>query len=296
VLSKLTSDSAETLVVSLRVYDKYFAESSLTSTVSLSASSDLLGSMTKLLRDERVDEGSLSVVSGNLNTKDCSAAPKALCASLFRGKCFKYDNLCGACLTGYFGEDKGVSACLTQSELAGISDTSSRVAVSRPGASGSGSVTALCDTVTCAPWHHCEEGMGEAECVLDSKPCPGSGECSGHGACVFVSSSLEKLLSCGLGSTGCSAVCECQDGYAGDSCSYTSVVFAEKKSIRHESIVAFQSLMLTQDNSLVQIESNINQIVSLAQERAELNEAAALVVFELLESVMVAVLEISTSS
>ena len=46
----------------------------------------------------------------------------------------------------------------------------------------------------------------------------------------------------------------------------------------------------------MQIESNIDQIVSLSQEQEELTEASVLLVFDLLESVMMSVNEIAAPS
>ena len=292
VFSRLSSnsDANEEVVIVLRVYDKYFAESSLVNTLLLSTAGDIIESLTDLLESEDVDEGSINILSGKMNAKDCAAATPAFCALRHREKCFNHVNVCGKCLTGYFGENKGTSICLTQSELDSISNT--RMVVSGV----FDSVSAVCDAVTCAPWYHCKEVNGEGVCERDLKECPGTGECSGHGSCVYTSSSLETVSACYMGAVGCSASCVCSDGYKGDACSYLSADFIAKQKLRYESILTFQSLLLTQDNSLVQIESNINQIISLSQEQTELTEAAIVLIFDLLQTVMLSVNEIATSS
>ena len=290
VLSKLTGDSDddEELEISLRVYDKYYAESFLATSVLLSSSDNAIESMTNLLQSDDVDEGSINLLSENLNAKDCSATPNSFCAEKHREKCFSHSNMCGACLEGYFGDDKGNSVCLTQSELDNVN---SRLVYSDAIKS-----TALsCVTTSCAAWHHCVEVNGKASCVRDSKECPGSGgECSGHGTCVFLSSSLQPVSNCYLGSFGCTATCDCDDGYAGNDCSYLSEKFEEKKTLRYESIMKFKTLMSLQDNSLVQIESNINQIVSLSREAEELTEQSVLLIYDMVQSVIQSVEEVST--
>lgn len=135
----------------------------------------------------------VNMVSRNLNYVNCSNAPR--CRQLYnRESCTSTPHTCGPCLSGYLGV-VGHSNSICYPRNSSIFRNCSNLA---------------CQSGACDP-RTCEEY---------SKVCRSN--CSGHGKCVFKDPSGAVIPLCMVSRSTCLPSCECDSGYAGLGCQFSS--------------------------------------------------------------------------
>lgn len=101
--------SGEPVTVRVHVYDVYGAYSVAGSdiTVQKLSASELMSNINSMMETTAsVDDTKqmLSTVSSIINVVDCSLTTASFCAVLNRQSCLKTENICGECITGYYGD------------------------------------------------------------------------------------------------------------------------------------------------------------------------------------------------
>jgi hypothetical protein len=184
----------------------------------------------------------VALVGSALNSADCSMALD--CGALHRESCSVVDNTCGPCEAGYIGDGECSNTPCVQVAAGRRLQQSGINALSQ-----------------------CDGGEG---CV--SKACPGG--CSGRGRCVFKSSKQASVDSCLLGDSTCDAVCRCDEGYSGVSCSMTSAAMDQRQRLREQLVAGVLRVMSREDASASSVSSWMNSLSSLARRPDELSSAA----------------------
>lgn len=182
----------------LQAYDSLNAVTRVSSSVTVTKLVDQ-GTLESILTSQleraagNVDETkqTISLATAALNSANCTGAPA--CSTLNRQQCLKTSNQCGACLPGFVGDSgDGDSLCRNAS------------AYNTP------DMWQVCDAVT-------------GQCEIPLKSCPGGGQCSQRGTCVFVNNNnLQQIQFCRINDATCVAQCRCNVGYSGDSCAVTT--------------------------------------------------------------------------
>ena len=210
-----------------------------------------------------------TLVSNYLNTVNCTGASALKCLSLNRQNCALRDHTCGPCLEGYAGmagDDN--SYCLSTGDL------TSRKQVGSSCASNSDCTLS-----------YCHEGY----CAVPLKQCINN--CSSNGTCVYLNVATKQEIAgeCKLTDPSCKAKCDCNYGYAGSSCQYTTNEFEVFKSLRKKSLNALansSSLVFgTEDGlsslitTLTSVANNPDEVVALGKELGDGAQILALLCY-----------------
>ena len=108
--SLLMLPAGEPLTVKVHVYDAYGAYSIAISDIIVQKlnTEELMSNINSMMETttSSVDDTKqiLSIVSSIINVVNCSLTTASYCAALNRQSCFKTDNVCGECITGYYGD------------------------------------------------------------------------------------------------------------------------------------------------------------------------------------------------
>ena len=215
--------------------------------------------------------GLVSLLGSVLNAANCSLSPD--CGSLHRYHCSSVDHTCGHCREGYFGDGLyantacfaiGEGASYRRAQQLRASDSALRVWKACVADDG------------CGLWETCENNV----CMSSPKACPGA--CSDRGACSYRSSIDNTLLNgtCSLGDSSCEAVCRCDAGYAGDSCSLTEAEMTLKREMRRQLISRMLSIVESDDVDETTLTSWVSSLRALSQIASELSRSAKAVLAE----------------
>jgi hypothetical protein len=277
---------ANLLSTRVRVFDRLDGRSEAYASVevlelelSSTAVRDLL--LTSISESEgNVDEmtKSISLGSSVLNSVNCSGSPD--CAKLNRMSCSSTVGTCGECLSGYVGElGQANSECVSLSTLPFQSTTSQRARIRRLlsrtrylSSFKSDVVSRLDSQWKCtadsdcnvAQWEVCSKESGL--CVLKPKTCPNN--CSGVGACVFVSShdSTVRVSECSVLDVDCESRCDCESGFKGISCDYNEKDFDSALDSRHLLVEGLDRLSALQDVSVSSVMSWLVGLSSMSSD------------------------------
>jgi hypothetical protein len=216
-----------------------------------------------------VDEMMKSIGLGSavLNSVNCSGSLD--CAvELNRMPCSSTVGTCGECLSGYLGErGHANSRCVSRSVLQ--SESTSRVRRRRQLSSGGNlerrNSQSRCTTDSDCDvdqWEVCSKESGE--CVSRPKSCPNN--CSGVGACVFVSShdSTVRVSECSVLDVDCESRCDCGSGFKGLSCEHSEEAFESALDSRHLLVEGLDRLSALQDVSASSVLSWIAGLSSMS--------------------------------
>jgi hypothetical protein len=189
-----------------------------------------------------------------LNAVNCSLATD--CVALHRKSCLSTAHTCGVCESlDYVGEEgDSNTACIYKVD----------VMLNR---------RRLSDTVAATD---------------ELKPC--RAECSGHGTCVHVTDAGQlvapPMSPCVVGSSGCSAVCDCEDAYFGSEiCEFPAEVFAQRQSSRAQVVAGLGTLVKLENPDEQVIAGWVAGVTMAAQSAAELSESSGLEVLSLVDSI-----------
>ena len=210
-------------------------------------SSNLTGSLDGLLENYNVD-GVLSVVSSVgalLGNKNCTGYNESQCASTYnRRQCFAKDFTCGSCVDGFVG-------------IAGSSNTM----CINPAAENTAVTGEDCNSTTICLFGSCQNYV----CVADLQSCPTAEpelECSGRGICKYVDGygiSMDRE-DCTTENSFCTAVCACDDGYGGVSCSLNASQVAAREVVRIDLCNSLVNASRFQDESADMLQSLIGPL------------------------------------
>jgi hypothetical protein len=219
-----------------------------------------------------VDEMTKSIGLGSavLNSVNCSGSPE--CAvELNRMPCSSTVGTCGECLSGYLGErGHANSRCVSQSVLQ--SQSTSRLRSRRRQLGSGGNLDQRNSQARCTADSDCDVDQWEVcskesrECVSRPKSCPNN--CSGVGACVFVSShdSTVRVSECSVLDVDCESLCECGPGFNGLSCESTQEDFESALDSRHLLVEGLARLSALQDVSVSSVQSWIAGLSSMSSD------------------------------
>eukprot|EP01036_Dinobryon_divergens_P027094 gene27095-35809_t len=194
------------------------------------------------------------VLVGNLiNAVNCTGTSR--CVQYNRLPCSTVDYTCGECLNGYVGvAGPQNSLCI---KLASKVSKSTFV--------GKCAVDSDCDS-----FQICNSTSNS--CYLPSKQCPN--QCSSQGLCKFMGTDSGMPMSdCKVTASTCQAVCFCNTGFAGTSCSYTAAQLAEKISQRSQLLQSFNNLP-SQNVSSATVIARATTLLSLTKKTDELSGSA----------------------
>jgi hypothetical protein len=170
---------------------------------------------------KRVNSLAMSV----MNAVNCANAPSN-CTALNRSPCSARAQTCGPCLPGsYLGEEGDSNEPCHFFDGTRVFNTSS----SQSNLWRETSLGPCEHNDDCPVWYVCEKGT----CTLPRKECLHS--CYGRGACLYLDADgvlLANNYPCYAGDAFCSAVCDCYEGYDGDTCSMTSSEQEKRASAR----------------------------------------------------------------
>ena len=162
-----------------------------------------------------ISAGAINLIGTILNKVNCTGMN--FCSSLNRLDCSSVDFTCGNCKAGFIGQiGPGNSFCLDS------------VMVSK---FFSAKINVCHEDSDCPIFQVCN--ISSNVCYLPLKNCPSS--CSFQGNCTFVNNyNGNPVAICTASSTDCSAVCNCNPGFAGSSCAMSSSQLAENQQQRNE--------------------------------------------------------------
>eukprot|EP01033_Poteriospumella_lacustris_P013205 gene13205-9456_t len=225
---------------------------------------------------------SISVASSALN---CSLAPN--CSALHRFPC-DYDlynaknQTCGKCASGLtpisgnvkFGNDM----CVTNTELAAI-------------ARSIGSVPDLAcqfDADCGQIWLECDQrnaSVSQGTCIVRQKRCPS--DCGGHGSCYYLStSSRERISACSAFDASCLAVCTCDAGYGGESCTTTAAELAQQRSELTSIMTSLATALDTVELDVGTSTLLVSSLFSLASSSDSLQVSSASALMSILSNIL----------
>ena len=191
----------------------------------------------------------LSVSSSIVNFVECEESPD--CSSLNREGCKDTPNTCGSCLPNFIGASgDSNSPCADMSLLA-------RRKLSE------------CNSDTdCDALSTCNDGT----CELKQKEC--LNDCFDAGTCISIDSNTGEVIDeCSLMATTCEAICICDDGFAGSSCSLSEDDLHSKQSMRDQMM---QGIRLTEvDEDPVAIAASMTTLQSVSKKIDEMNYDSA---------------------
>jgi hypothetical protein len=111
-----------------------------------------------------------------------------------------------------------------------------------------------------SPWIYCNRRL--RLCAVRSKVCPGS--CSSQGACVFRDlNNGASLQDCSTGDPQCEAVCQCNEGYFGESCDISPPNWGALRHFTSQAISALYSTSLIEVMSLQSVSVRTQLLTSL---------------------------------
>ena len=247
----------------------------------------------------------LSLGISLLNSRNCSGLIVS-CSSLNREECERSstDNTCGECLSGYEGisGDSNTKCVSGKDYISSLSDLSSKICSSN---------------IDCEPFGECDVSTSPSSCIRGNKRCVN--DCSGHGSCIYYDFSQStntntnnnnnnnngddgnnnnnnnnnnnEINKCLLGDESCEAICECESGWKGSSCSLTKTDMDLKISLRSELAQNLLDLSTIDEPSLDSVESWISSLSSLVCNVDELVKEST----EIASSVTLNILELSSS-
>lgn len=268
ILPSGDSDRGGAINVSVIAEDMYGASSDrrlhgvivalLPSAVAVTVVSNLL-----LQPDISTDElqNVLSVATTVLNQVPCSSSPN--CSSLHRVGCQSTANTCGVCAAGFVTSGKATddnSPCFSMSEIDVYNASKSMGTCS--------SSTANCNT-----WQYCNTTT--QTCTVQSKQCS-SPSCSAHGRCAFKSSNTGlAATTCSVLSSGCTALCICDFGYAGEDCSLTTAEIASQQAMRSQLMTSLSSVMARTDGDASTLANAASSLYSIVRNQYDLTALLA---------------------
>ena len=191
----------------------------------------------------------IGVLTTLMNAISCDLAPNTFCASLNRNRCSIISNMCDSCLDGYLGADgPGTSKCVKNpfGNLPAGYSVKSDFSIYNLKPYSEVSVGCIDDDQ--CPFGFCTAGV----CKPLMKACPSaikSEICSGKGSCVYVDGSGNSLAECQLMDSTCSAMCVCNDAYAGFDCSSTSTAVKTMEDSRSKMCSALGHIAEVSDPS-----------------------------------------------
>jgi len=174
----------------------------------------------------------VNTAASTLSTVNCSLATN--CDSLFRFGCTVTAQTCGSCLDGYIGEDGDANtACELKSNR--------RLIVERM-------LTSNANCPLSNIWYY---NTSDPDCAPFDRVCPtdSTAVCSGHGACKYQDVSGNAVDSCTVVNQFCSALCECEVGYGGNTCGYTDAEIESRLASRQSMCDAIVFSSSLQDSS-----------------------------------------------
>ena len=198
--------------------------------------------------------GTINLITTVLNKVNCSGVRD--CDHLNRLDCSTVDFTCGPCKTGYIGQSGADnSMCLSSSSFISSPPTTSKV----------------CHLDSdCPPFQSCN--VSSHSCFLPSKSCPNS--CSSQGSCQFVNiNNRIQVGSCKISAVDCEAVCVCNKGFSGSSCSLTTQQLAEKQQQRAQLLASFSSTSVANVTSQT-ILARASTLLSITQNSDEIGSSS----------------------
>jgi len=126
-----------------------------------------------------------------------------------------------------------------------------------------------------------DAGDKNSMCVEANTPFPDvsktcDNDCSSQGTCLLISTDTGLTVDeCKAGDSTCEAFCECDDGYAGASCSSTVAEVDAKQSIRSSLIDSLSSLSQNEDASTDTVVTWASSLSALTQNVDEISPVSA---------------------
>ena len=222
---------------------------------------------------------SLALSTETVSFVYCGEYPNSnVCKSKNRQPCQKKPQTCGECMKGYVGETGDSNTACVDIKLARAATLIRPSIISR---SSSTAVSLLdvvsqvrCETSdTCGVWETCKAGY----CAHLEKECRSTTEkeCSGHGACIYVSSSgripLESSFKCYVDNESCTPICLCDNKYLGDTCSLTRENSERIQQVKFSLLKALEKLSLDEDLTLQAVTSWLRTIVTLYDKEEDMS-------------------------
>lgn len=214
----------------------------------------------------------IMIVTSLLNNDICRSAPN--CGNLHRYPCSTIPNMCGDCLSGFYGDNNngaGNTVCVAPSSVASYCDNFNY--------SPSGSTCG--DGTQCPAWETCESGT----CVRTRKPC--LNDCSGHGTCRHYKAdsifTLYSLGECYTGATDCIARCTCDADYIGETCLRTLSEIQPKREFRYRALWLLHNVTMASDIDPGTLLSSARSLFSLSSSVDELSPPSVLVISKILD-------------
>jgi hypothetical protein len=232
------SGSGSALTCVGEVFDSYQANTTVYSSVQVTSSGASLSSALSSISSQL--SGSLGSVNGIkklvalsvsvLTQVNCTAVGN--CTALNRASCQAVSNMCGPCLSGFYGSSGvGNSLCLSYSAAQSLLQSS--FTDDKLSCSSASSV--------CPAGYKCNTSK---KCEVPSKTC--LNDCSGHGECIFVQSATDSEVSeCTIYDPSCKSECTCESDWYGDDCSLSSHDLSARQSAKEtiaSKVVALTSL------------------------------------------------------
>jgi hypothetical protein len=242
----------------VRVFNIYGAYSSRTSSVfvtvpvvsdSAAAASTVRDYLDNVLDSSSAQQnpdqtmGAVSVAATMINAVNCSLVSNDFCDKKNRLPCQSTPQTCSSCKDGFkgvFGDSN--SKCLQNSQKESV-----RKSISN------------CDPSTCIYGYGCSSETNE--CVIPPKECPN--KCSNNGICTYWDGNGRRLTEaeCNVENTYCSAVCDCNQGFHGSSCSYDDQTFMIRQDTRKRMCQALNSSLSISDPSSSLIDTVTSALV-----------------------------------
>ena len=207
----------------------------------------------------------INVLGSFLNQANCTGVSN--CSKLNRLDCSNVDFTCGDCVPGYIGESGSHnSLCWRSSKRL---DTK---------------YSTFCRTDSdCGAFENCQKQSGT--CFMPSKECVHS--CSFKGNCSYVSRYHGyPVPECKVSSSDCDAVCSCDAGYAGSSCSFTSEELSSRISLRHDILQGIDAIVKGGNRSAGFVVSMGSTLSSVTEKVDELSSDSVNVTLAIMQSLL----------